>query len=175
VWERDGGRCTFVGESGQRCPARKLLEFDHVDPVARGGRATVEGMRLRCRAHNQYAAECTFGMAFMEHKRREARDAAAARARAAVQERAAADAAGAAVPAAAQKAAMAAGERAAARERAGEVIPFLRRLGFRADESRQAAALCETIPDASLEERVRRALSHFHPRGRAMPRPRELH
>src|SRR5574341_838855 len=36
VWERNGGRCTFVSESGQRCPARSRLEFDHIEPVARG-------------------------------------------------------------------------------------------------------------------------------------------
>ena len=77
VWERDGGRCTFLSESGRRCPARSLLEFDHVDPVARGGRATVEGMRLRCRAHNQYGAERTFGGEFMRHKREETRRATA--------------------------------------------------------------------------------------------------
>ncbi len=40
VWQRDGGQCTFVGDSGQRCPARTRLEFDHVVPVARGGQAT---------------------------------------------------------------------------------------------------------------------------------------
>jgi hypothetical protein len=72
VWERDGGRCTFVSDSGQRCPARKLLEFDHGDPVARGGEATLENLRLRCRAHNAYAAERTFGGEFMERKRAEA-------------------------------------------------------------------------------------------------------
>jgi hypothetical protein len=85
VWERDGGRCTFVTETGQRCPARSRLEFDHTQEVARGGRATVAEIRLRCRAHNQYQAECTFGTAFMRHKREEARRAAAAtRARAAL-------------------------------------------------------------------------------------------
>jgi hypothetical protein len=39
------------------------------------------------------------------------------------------------------------------------VAPWLRQLGFRADEVRRATALCEAIPDASLEERVRLALS----------------
>src|SRR5437867_11050149 len=34
VWERDQGQCTFVSEAGRRCPARALLEFDHVDEVA---------------------------------------------------------------------------------------------------------------------------------------------
>src|SRR5688572_30295931 len=56
VWERDEGRCSFVGTGGRRCDARRFLEFDHVDPVSRGGRATVGGMQLRCRAHNQYEA-----------------------------------------------------------------------------------------------------------------------
>ena len=69
VWERDGGRCTFVSESGHRCEARTLIEFDHVDPVARGGYATVRNTRLRCHAHNQYEAEKIFGAAFMEAKR----------------------------------------------------------------------------------------------------------
>jgi len=77
VWDRDRGRCTFVGARGRRCKARKFLEFDHVDPVARGGAATVERMRLRCRTHNQYEAERAFGTAFMTHKRREARVASA--------------------------------------------------------------------------------------------------
>jgi len=69
VWERDGGQCTFVSESGRRCDARKPLEFDHVRELARGGESTVENLRLRCRAHNQYTAECTFGSEFMRHKR----------------------------------------------------------------------------------------------------------
>ena len=61
VWQRDGGRCTFVSETGHRCPARTLLEFDHIDEVACGGRATVERIRLRCRAHNQYGADARSG------------------------------------------------------------------------------------------------------------------
>jgi 5-methylcytosine-specific restriction endonuclease McrA len=73
VWERDGGRCTFVSERGKRCESLTRLEFDHVEPVARGGMSTVNGLRLRCRAHNQYAAECTFGAEFMRGKRVRAR------------------------------------------------------------------------------------------------------
>src|SRR5258706_5923202 len=79
VWARDGGQCTFVSESGHRCQARKLIEFDHVEPVARGGTATVAGIRLRCRAHNQYAAERAFGAGFMREKREAARRAAEVR------------------------------------------------------------------------------------------------
>ena len=73
VWQRDRGQCTFVGEQGQRCRSRKFLEFDHIDPVARGGKATVDAIRLRCRSHNQYEAERTFGTGFMNEKREEAR------------------------------------------------------------------------------------------------------
>jgi hypothetical protein len=69
VWERDGGRCTFVGESGHRCEARTRLEFDHVEAVATGGQATVQGLRLRCRAHNQLEAERAFGRDFMNARR----------------------------------------------------------------------------------------------------------
>jgi hypothetical protein len=48
------------------------VEYDHVHPVARGGAATLDNLRLRCRAHNQYAAECTFGSDFMREKRQQA-------------------------------------------------------------------------------------------------------
>jgi 5-methylcytosine-specific restriction endonuclease McrA len=109
VWQRDGGQCTFVSDSGHRCEARTRLEFDHVDPVARGGETTADNMRLRCRAHNQYAAERQFGEAFMRGKRESARARAAER------------------------------------------------------RARRAAARCEAIPGASLEERVRVALSSLAP------------
>jgi 5-methylcytosine-specific restriction endonuclease McrA len=69
VWERDAGQCTFVSESGHRCEARTRLEFDHVEAVAKGGQATVQGLRLRCRAHNQLEAERAFGRDFMNTKR----------------------------------------------------------------------------------------------------------
>jgi hypothetical protein len=132
-----------VSERGRRCPSRKFLEFDHVEPVARGGQATVPGMRLRCRAHNQYAAERTFGTEFMRRKQAEARSAAAE----------------------ARRAAAAAAETEARKTAAAqEVVPWLRALGFRADEARRAATLCEAIPEASLEERVRVALRSFRPR-----------
>ena len=71
VHERDGGQCTFVGTSGHRCEERAELEFDHVEEVARGGLATVDNVRLRCRAHNQYTAERAFGAEFMARMRRE--------------------------------------------------------------------------------------------------------
>jgi 5-methylcytosine-specific restriction endonuclease McrA len=73
VRKRDQERCAFVGENGHRCGATRFLEFDHVDPVARGGEATVDRVRLLCRAHNQYEAERVFGAGFMQAKRERAR------------------------------------------------------------------------------------------------------
>src|SRR5262249_16763666 len=69
VWRRDGGQCTFKGDGGHRCEARRDLEFDHIVPVARGGESTPANLRLRCRAHNQLEAERTFGNAFMVGRR----------------------------------------------------------------------------------------------------------
>ncbi|HET9326408.1 MAG TPA: hypothetical protein VFQ05_06545 [Candidatus Eisenbacteria bacterium] len=73
VRERDGDQCTFVSTDGHRCSERRFLEFDHVLEIARGGQSTVQGLRLRCRAHNQYMAERTFGVEFMRHKRERTR------------------------------------------------------------------------------------------------------
>ena len=78
VWKRDDGRCTFVGENGRRCESRHGIEFDHVQEVARGGDARASTIRLRCRAHNQYEAERTFGVEFMRQKRAVATEARAA-------------------------------------------------------------------------------------------------
>jgi hypothetical protein len=147
VWERDRGQCTFIGAKGHRCGARRFLEFDHVHPVARGGTATVEGMRLRCRAHNQYEAERAFGAAFMSRKRHEARQrstpqlapgqVAEARARVLAESRA----------------------RALANEQARDVWIGLRGLGCPAEEARRAAEFSRTLKCATLEERMRAALA----------------
>ena len=79
VWKRDGGQCTFRSETGQRCSARRGLQFDHLHAFARGGEPTVSGIRLLCSAHNLHEAERTFGVEFMRHKREAARDRAAPR------------------------------------------------------------------------------------------------
>jgi 5-methylcytosine-specific restriction endonuclease McrA len=139
VWQRDKGRCTFVGESGHACESRRRLEFDHIVPVARGGESTVSNVRLRCRAHNQLEAERTFGSEFMEGKREAARTRAA---------------------------------RAANGTQSGagvvptdelDVIPWLRQLGYRTDQAKRAAAHCERLGGATLEERVRAALRFLAP------------
>jgi hypothetical protein len=61
VWVRDLGRCAFVGASGHRCNERRFVEFHHVDPHALGGEATVDGIQLRCRRHNDYEGRLYFG------------------------------------------------------------------------------------------------------------------
>jgi len=60
VWQRDEGRCAFVGRTG-RCRETAFLEFHHVAPYATGGAATADNIQLRCRAHNQYEARLFFG------------------------------------------------------------------------------------------------------------------
>lgn len=58
-----------MSEDGRRCEERKFVELDHVEGVARGGEPTESNLRLLCRAHNQFQAECTCGSEFMRHKR----------------------------------------------------------------------------------------------------------
>jgi hypothetical protein len=58
---RDGMRCSFVSEDGRRCEEMGFLEFDHVVPVALGGDASIDGVRVLCRWHNQYEAERVLG------------------------------------------------------------------------------------------------------------------
>jgi hypothetical protein len=76
VFARDAGQCTFISQQGQRCSAREYLEVHHHEPFARGGEATVDNLRLSCRAHNQYLAELDYGRGYMREK---VRDATAAR------------------------------------------------------------------------------------------------
>lgn len=73
VYERDGGRCTFIGTNGQRCEERGWLELDHVEGFARRAEHTVCGLTLRCKAHNQYAAEVMYGPELMARRRKERR------------------------------------------------------------------------------------------------------
>ena len=168
VWERDGGQCTFVSDSGHRCEARRDIEWDHIEEFARGGEATVGGIRLRCRAHNQYTAERTFGAGFMSEKRVAAR-----RARAAVKARRAevvvAHDGRSRTAAAQMEAEHAPGHVDSAIRQESEssedrdVVPWLRGLGYSAAQARHAAESIECDPDASLEQRLRLALKALLP------------
>ena len=134
VWVRDGGQCTFVGENGHRCGSRKSLEFDHIEPVARGGESSLDNVRLLCSAHNQYEAERTYGAPFMKAKREESAN-------------------------------------ETAKRRIEEVIPWLLALKCSQAEARRAAEKTAAIPEASLEQRVRLAVSQLGPR----PQPPRIH
>jgi 5-methylcytosine-specific restriction endonuclease McrA len=177
VWQRDGGQCTFVSEKGKRCEAHDRLEFDHIDPVARGGQTTADRMQLRCRAHNQYTADCTFGAGFMREKREEARRQTLARKQALTQKQEQAQALGCArvqtreQECARDREVQAKPRAQAAATAAADVIPVLRELRFSAEEARRGAALCADMPDAPLEERVRVALRGLAPNCVRRPAP----
>jgi membrane protein involved in colicin uptake len=106
----------------------------------------VAGVRLLCRAHNQYTAERTYGEDFMRGKREQAKQRAAeARAK-----REAKEAAKAAADAAAKK--------------ADEIIPWLRELGYNLQRARRGVELTAHIPDAPIEERMKVALRGLAPK-----------
>jgi len=73
VYARDGGQCTFVSAEGRRCSARGLLEVHHVMPHALGGAASVDDLRLICRAHNALLAQRDYRRDFMLRKLRQER------------------------------------------------------------------------------------------------------
>jgi hypothetical protein len=61
VFDRDGGRCTYVDARGERCGCEMGVELHHVVPFARGGVHTADNLTLYCRAHNQRQGERDFG------------------------------------------------------------------------------------------------------------------
>jgi 5-methylcytosine-specific restriction endonuclease McrA len=69
VWRRDGNQCTFVGPDGRRCSERGFLELHHLHAHALGGPPTVANLALRCKSHNQYEGERTFGAEHMARAR----------------------------------------------------------------------------------------------------------
>ncbi|ACL67477.1 HNH nuclease [Anaeromyxobacter dehalogenans 2CP-1] len=66
VWARDGGRCTFLLASGERCGSTHRLELDHILPRACGGASTADNLRIRCRGHNLEEARRVFGEALVD-------------------------------------------------------------------------------------------------------------
>lgn len=70
VWERDGGRCAWTGCDGKRCNSRWQVEVDHVQAAGRGGPATIDNLRLACRAHNFLHAEMVYGRKHMRKYRK---------------------------------------------------------------------------------------------------------
>ena len=154
VWKRDGGRCAYVSGGGRRCDARARLEFDHVQPVARGGASTVENLRLCCRAHNQFEAQRAYGAGFMREQRARARHESNAARRARATKRCAPSRLEAPGPA---------GTCPTGND-TGEITTPLRILGFAAAEARRAAEACRDMSDEPLELRLRHALAMLCPR-----------
>ena len=51
VWQRDGGRCSYVDpQTARRCNSTHLIEIDHIVPHALGGGADPGNLRLLCGA-----------------------------------------------------------------------------------------------------------------------------
>ena len=65
VYERDGGRCSYVGSGGRRCGSNWDLEIDHIVPVALGGDDSPANLRLLCRRHNMLEAQRRLGPELM--------------------------------------------------------------------------------------------------------------
>jgi 5-methylcytosine-specific restriction endonuclease McrA len=70
VRERDGDRCRYLDAQGRRCKERHWLQFHHRHPFGLGGEHSVKNIRLMCRAHNAYLAECDYGTEAMARHRR---------------------------------------------------------------------------------------------------------
>jgi hypothetical protein len=66
VFVRDQGRCSYTGDTGQRCRETNGLELHHSKAFARGGEHSEENITLRCRAHNDFAAETDFARDYIE-------------------------------------------------------------------------------------------------------------
>ena len=124
-----------------------------------------DGMRLRCRAHNQYEAERTFGAGFMERKREEARRAAAERKivapNPAPRTPATEDCVMPTPPAGS------ACESATAQQDVDQdLLHCLKGLGVRADQARMAMGHSRERADSSIEQRLHAALKFIGSRGR---------
>ena len=142
VWERDGGRCTFVSADGHRCGETMRVEVDHITPVAMGGKSTAENLRVLCSAHNKHEAERVLGKERVLQRREIAQ-----------RERAKA-----------KVAAQASRERqqardAARKERRDIVYAALRSLGSSAADARRGGDIADAMPDdATPQECLKEAL-----------------
>jgi hypothetical protein len=69
VWIRDRGQCTYLSATGERCREKRMIEVDHIVPVARNGGNDMKNLQLHCRRHNQARADESFGAEWMRQKR----------------------------------------------------------------------------------------------------------
>jgi len=183
----DGEQCVFTSD-GVRCTERGFIELDHETAVALGGKPTVDGIRVLCRAHNQYEAERQLGAELVREKRaaRQKRKAGKERVASAPTSeqlgstgtkdviapvcaepaRSCVDATLAPPAASSEDAGPASGAAVSSTEVEREVTLALRGLGFTAPEVRRAMSATTAVPAATLEARVRAALvvlTQVHP------------
>ena len=156
VWIRDGGRCTFVSDSGRRCSAEGTLDIDHKLPVGKGGATTLENLRLLCPAHNQYEADRAYGAGFMAEKRAQVREqhAAASRDVSTPSETQVPEPEISTVPEQVDQTAALLAQRE-------DIISALRTLHFRPADAKRAAAWCDHLLGQSLETCVKYALQQL--------------
>jgi hypothetical protein len=67
VWERDGGRCTFVSADGRRCESRWQLELHHHGLAGNTG-STADDLTIHCKPHNNLDAVDVFGREHVERR-----------------------------------------------------------------------------------------------------------
>jgi len=65
VYLRDGGRCTYVSETGKCCDESVSLSLDHISLFCRGGAHTPSNIRILCLSHNNLMATEALGKEFM--------------------------------------------------------------------------------------------------------------
>ena len=67
ISSRSEGECEYVAPTtGKRCATRFAIQWDHIDPFARGGENTAVNLRHYCDSHNKLAAIQAFGHEMME-------------------------------------------------------------------------------------------------------------
>jgi 5-methylcytosine-specific restriction endonuclease McrA len=70
VWKRDQGCCQWKLANGEVCGSRYRLQYDHIEPKAKGGQTTFANLRLLCQRHNLLAARMAYGEKVMSLYRR---------------------------------------------------------------------------------------------------------
>lgn len=67
VYNRDKGRCTYVGSNGKRCSSTWDLEIHHDEtPFSMGGENNINNLKLLCAVHNKLEAERVYGVQHQE-------------------------------------------------------------------------------------------------------------
>src|SRR5262249_42111395 len=69
VWQRDGGKCQWPTKDGEVCGSTTRVEFHHIHDRGKGGEHSTDNLMLACAAHNQRAADQSWGETFMNQFR----------------------------------------------------------------------------------------------------------